>query len=340
MKIVTFNPQTGGLFTAANAQEIKDVVNANADILDEKASLVNGKIDPSQLVTIYFEGLEGSGTLEDPYRFTGSGGGSGNITPPAPTNGVVDDTANTFDFTYATGYTSNSDYQYSINSGGTYQDLTAKPISVGDVNLAIGAVRVRVKAATGRNPSVPLSNTVAFTASGGGSPELGTPITAMTYINGASLQSTNNIVASVFGENANGAVGLKIDDGATGWISQKVVLPFTESGEGGTGILNIGVGLDPYYGGSDAIDYFNVVSNGTIVYKGGSSSVGAAQNNAIVRLRATLTDVILEVSNDGGNNYTQVHTTTRPSGTLRFKFSLTGNQYKILDLRGYNLTTV
>lgn len=337
MKIINLNPVVGGLFRAQDAQEIKTVVNTNADILDTKATLVDGKIDPTQLVTIYFEGLEGSGTIDDPYRFVGSGG-SGNITPPAPTNGVVDDTANTFDFTYATGYTSNSDYQYSINSGGTYQDLTAKPISVGDVDLAIGAVRVRVKAATGRNPSAPLSNTVAFTTSGSG-PELGSAITAFTYTSGVTATG-NELDVDVPATGGSAAVAFKIDEGNTGWISQKVILPFTESGEGGTGVLNIGIGLDPFYGGSDAIDYFNVVDSGAIVYKGGASSNGTVSNNGIVRFRVTTTDVILEYSNNGGTSYTQAHTTARPTGIIRFKISFAGNQHQVHDLRGFNLTAV
>lgn len=341
MKVVNFNPTTGGQFTAANAEELKNVINANADALDSKADLgSDGKIDPSNLQTIYFEGLEGSGTAEDPYRFTGSSsGGGGNITPPAPTAGVVDDSANTFNFTYATGYTNNSDYEYSINNG-AYQTVTAKPISVGDIAISSGQLRVRVKAATGRNSSAALTNSAPFTvAGGGGSPETGTPITTFTYLNGVTATSNELDVDNP----ANGgtvAVGLKIDEGNTGWISQKITLPFTGTGEGGTGIINAGIGLDPFYGGSDAIDYFNVVADGTIVYKGGATASATVQNNSIVRLRATATTVLLEYSNNGGTTFTQAHSTARPAGIIRFKITFAGNQHQVHDLRGFNLTAV
>ena len=47
MKITVFNPQTGGQFTAGNAQEIKTVVNANDDLitnLSNQVTTVNGQI--------------------------------------------------------------------------------------------------------------------------------------------------------------------------------------------------------------------------------------------------------------------------------------------------------
>lgn len=81
---------------------------------------------------------------------------------PAPTTPVTDDTANTFDFTYATGYSSNSDYEQTLNSGSTYTALSAKPIAALTGVHAIGSVGVRVKSLGARPASATLYNAVAF----------------------------------------------------------------------------------------------------------------------------------------------------------------------------------
>lgn len=92
---------------------------------------------------------------------------TGNITPAAPTAGVVDDTADTFNWTNNPTYTALSDYEYTLDGGSTYSTVTAKPISVGNVAKAIGQVGVRVKAATGRNVSATLFNASAFNVAAG-----------------------------------------------------------------------------------------------------------------------------------------------------------------------------
>ncbi|PAJ72564.1 hypothetical protein CJF42_20645 [Pseudoalteromonas sp. NBT06-2] len=69
-------------------------------------------------------------------------------TPDAPTNGVVVDTAdnNSFAWNNVTGFTSYSDYEYSINAGTNWKDATANPQNLADLNLATGDVQVRVTA--------------------------------------------------------------------------------------------------------------------------------------------------------------------------------------------------
>lgn len=90
-----------------------------------------------------------------------------NITPPSPTNPTTDDVNNAFGFTLATGYQL-ADHEYSIDGGGSWANVLTNPIGVGNAAYAVGQVRVRVKAATGRNASASLSNTVAFTAATAG----------------------------------------------------------------------------------------------------------------------------------------------------------------------------
>ncbi len=94
-----------------------------------------------------------------------------NFTPPAPTAPVTDDVADSFNWTNATDYSAVTDYEYTINGGASFAAATSKPIGVGNAAYAIGQVGVRVKAATGRNTSATLFNTVAFTVSGGSTAE-------------------------------------------------------------------------------------------------------------------------------------------------------------------------
>lgn len=85
----------------------------------------------------------------------------GATTPAAPTNFIVDDSANTGAWTINPLYTSFADYEVSLDGGSTLIAAT-NPINVGDVNKAIGQVGVRVKAASGRNTSEWLTNATAY----------------------------------------------------------------------------------------------------------------------------------------------------------------------------------
>lgn len=81
---------------------------------------------------------------------------------PAPTTPVTDDTADTFNFTYASGYTSNGDYEQTLNGGTSYTALSAKPIAGLTGVHATNTVGVRVKALGARPASAILYNAVAF----------------------------------------------------------------------------------------------------------------------------------------------------------------------------------
>ncbi len=89
-----------------------------------------------------------------------------NVTPPAPTNATADDSLNTAGWTNAVGFPSQSDYEYSVNAGGSTADATTNPVDVGNANYAAGDVRVRVKSASGRNASAWLLFP-AYTVTGG-----------------------------------------------------------------------------------------------------------------------------------------------------------------------------
>nr|WP_275984155.1 PA14 domain-containing protein [Paenibacillus hamazuiensis] len=89
---------------------------------------------------------------------------SGSV-PAAPTAPVVDDGHNTFGWTNVSGYSSPSDYEYSVDGGATWQPAAANPQPVGDFDYAAGAVKVRVKAdaASGRAAGQPLASDLPFT---------------------------------------------------------------------------------------------------------------------------------------------------------------------------------
>ncbi|MEZ8099191.1 DUF1566 domain-containing protein [Vibrio bivalvicida] len=68
------------------------------------------------------------------------------MVPRAPKNGVINDSADTFDWTMVKPFRSLSDYEYSLDSGATWTTVTQKPISVGESEKAVGAVQIRVAA--------------------------------------------------------------------------------------------------------------------------------------------------------------------------------------------------
>lgn len=106
----------------------------------------------------------GSGYQSSPWvLYSATTAAAGNTTPLAPTNGVVNDTADTFGFTLTPGIALAGNYEQSLDGGNTITTVTANPIVVGNVAKAAGQVMVRVKAATGRNASAWLSNLTAFT---------------------------------------------------------------------------------------------------------------------------------------------------------------------------------
>lgn len=66
--------------------------------------------------------------------------------PSAPTGIVVNDSANTFDWAFVTGFTQVTDYELSKDNGNTWLAVTVKPVNVGDNAYGVGQVQVRVKA--------------------------------------------------------------------------------------------------------------------------------------------------------------------------------------------------
>jgi hypothetical protein len=144
-----------------NATELNSTTSALADkatpadietaIQDSKVdSVTSGNMNSATSNAVYqaIQSLLGgySGTLQDLYDLITSG------LPPAdaPINFIVDDEDKTADFTYASGFTNSTDYEYQIN-GGAITTVTIKPIIVPNEDIAIGDFKIRTKAVSGVN---------------------------------------------------------------------------------------------------------------------------------------------------------------------------------------------
>ncbi len=93
-------------------------------------------------------------------------------TPAAATAPVVDDTKNTFDWTYVSGYTNPNQYEYKKAGDKNWTEVPKKPLEVGNIALAVGDLELRVKEQANVNQAGKvLKNNKAFTkktsASGG-----------------------------------------------------------------------------------------------------------------------------------------------------------------------------
>lgn len=93
--------------------------------------------------------------------------------PPDP---VVDDDEDTFGFTFLSNRTNVSFYEYSTDNGVSWNDVTANPISVGNVAIPAGHLHVRLKGNENYHEGDALTNPSAFTATLEGSVAItGTP---------------------------------------------------------------------------------------------------------------------------------------------------------------------
>ena len=86
----------------------------------------------------------------------------------APKNLLVNDTQDTLDWDNVSGYSNLSDYEYRITSGSQQRDWQAvnvKPLVIGDFDVAVNAIEIRVKAVASKNLAGQVaSNPQAFKA--------------------------------------------------------------------------------------------------------------------------------------------------------------------------------
>lgn len=86
--------------------------------------------------------------------------------PKSPTNPVQNDSLNTFDWDLVSGFSNENEYEYSLTGGVNWTTVTSKPLLVGDVDIDVGHVQVRVKenTASGTVSGSVLLSKQAFTA--------------------------------------------------------------------------------------------------------------------------------------------------------------------------------
>ncbi|EFP96033.1 DUF1566 domain-containing protein, partial [Vibrio caribbeanicus] len=84
--------------------------------------------------------------------------------PEAPTNGVIDDALNTFDWTWVSGFETIQDYEVRIEAG-NWQPIQTKPVQLEDRTYSNDTIEVRVKhnPINGREAGAILSNAQEFT---------------------------------------------------------------------------------------------------------------------------------------------------------------------------------
>jgi len=142
--------------------------------------------------------------------------------PATPTSGVVDDIANTFNWTNTPGYGTTSSYQYTVNGGLSYSQVTAKPVVIGDVQLDAGMVGVRIKAIAGvSQASDTLFSTQGFNES---QPDLSIPVTNFSTLDNVELvPGHNNWLKQVNGTDYCSMVAnATINEGEEGFIQMEV----------------------------------------------------------------------------------------------------------------------
>jgi chitodextrinase len=93
--------------------------------------------------------------------------------PSAPSQPVVNDSADFFGWTDVPEYPGAGNYEFSVDNGVTWRNATANPQPVGNINASVGAVKVRVKAdaAAGRPAGQELASDKVFTLTGSQQPE-------------------------------------------------------------------------------------------------------------------------------------------------------------------------
>jgi len=260
--------------------------------------------------------------------------------PATPTNGIVDDVSNTFNFTYVAGNTVITDYQYTLDAGTTPVILTTKPLVVGDIAKAAGQVGIRLKAVAGvRQASDWLFNATAFTET---EPDVSVPVTSVVGDNVEYVPTYTNWYQNKSGQYGFGVSPQKLALGESGYVQMDVSLT-TPSGVLLVGVNQNNEGLQPQ-GGTSILFQINgsekkVQVGGKV--NGSDSFVFSPSLTALTKVR---------IRTDGSNMMAEYFTTswqllaTRPQVAdlyvkLYFEDQQAPNQRYVKNLKGLNLVT-
>jgi hypothetical protein len=87
--------------------------------------------------------------------------------PQAPSQIIVDDIANTFDWDFVGNFSKFSDYEYSIDDGRSWKTCDFKPTNIGNINIERGLLKLRIKATPSSFKGDFVVSEIAFTATTG-----------------------------------------------------------------------------------------------------------------------------------------------------------------------------
>lgn len=257
-------------------------------------------------------------------------------TPAAPTSPVTDATNRTFGWTYSVtaGYTSPSQYEISENSGSTYTTCTANPQPIASTAaLAIGVVKLRVKATANNYQSATIQNAVAFPA------VTGPTAPVVTTGSASGIAQTVATVAGTISSNGGASVteyGIEysITSGFTGGTGTKV----TSANLSGTAYTSALSGLTAsttYYARAYAVNsvgttYGSIVSFSTLAPVV-IPTVSTGSSSGVTTSGATVAGTISSAGNANISEYGIEWSTTsgfaNGTGTKVTSSNLSGSAY-------------
>lgn len=205
-----------------------------------------------------------------------------------------------------------TDVETSIDNGVTYFPHTTLEFAVGNVALAIGTVKSRIKAASGRNAGPAISNTVAFTES---APNDAVPIVDWHGLaNGTAIDENSFTFTTPAGQYGLVFADKKIPAGENGYVQFDAVrgaadvtaaLSMTPTVDDGGG--HGGPGLHAWYTvGSKVVSRIGGVWNDSAYTPPGVTTK--------IRGRVNATTMFVEISVDNAASWSIAQQAVRPGG--------------------------
>jgi len=255
-----------------------------------------------------------------------------NLDPAAPTI-IADDGTNTLDATHVLGDT---EIMVSENNG-VYTQFTGNIINIGDVAVATGYWKFKIKAISGRNES-PISNSPAFTVA---NTEVGVPLTSWAFADWGgtigAIVDENNITTAQLANYSRNVSDYKIPSAGIGWVQCDLITSDSSGDIGLDNLFNINRNANQYI--------IKMVRRGdnNILYCDASgvqlASVSLAPGvNTKLRITATGTNLLAQYTTNSGTSWTTLASIVQPVGNLYPKTFMGLFPNRISNVLYYNMT--
>lgn len=327
-----------GIPSAYRGRGKRFLIMSDLEGVGEEDYWYHGGVDVINLVPVlprvYIEGFaSGSGTIDNPWIIGSSGPTL--TTPSAPTAGVVNDSANTFNWTNNPSYTAVSDYEYSVN-GSVYTNVTSKPITLSNLAVPVGQLKVRVKAVAGvSNASLPLANTVAFTVSVG----VGTPVIGWTVANANRVTVTSNNLVAMSGvtDSTSALSPFRLASLASGSVT-------ADGTANGTGNIYLNPGFQEDNAISGMYGIFqgssgNILAIVNNIYTNANNSTNGDRTQVKIRMLADGVNINFQYSLDAGGTFTTFLTAPQVAQILYVKAVVNPLPTSVVNVVSTNLTS-